>query len=79
MPDNTDRATWASNALDTFAEDTFGQSFDTLCDEDKADCFADLLSNLRHLAAQSGMDFADLDRRGNNNFEYESDPDYAGD
>lgn len=79
MPDNTERAQWAKDALDTFAQETFSQSFDSLCAEDRADCFADLLCNLRHLASQTGMDFADLDRRGAGNFEYESDPDYAGD
>lgn len=79
-PTNEDRAEWAGEALDTFADRTFGgRSFSTLHPEDQADCFADLLCNLRHFAAQNGFDFADLDRRGQGNYEYESDPDYQGD
>lgn len=76
---NADRTEWARNALDTFARDTFGRPFSRLVEGDREDCFSDLLCNLRHLAQAEGLDFADLDRRGAENFDYENAPDYAGD
>ena len=67
---NEDRASWARDALDTFARETFFRSFRELEEVDReseegdaATAFRDLLTNLMHLARENGWDFGALAER----------------
>lgn len=78
---NAKRVAWAEAALNRFVSLTHSRrtTIDKLHPDDAADCFADLLGDLRHYAAARGFDFDALDARGAEMHRYESAPGYVGD
>ena len=83
---NERRADWAENALDTFAKETYGgRRFADLIASDPPEhgddftCVQDLIGDLLHVAARKGWNTAELLRRAEANFIYESAPGYEGD
>ncbi len=86
---NQARIDWAKNALDTFAIETYGgRPYSTLeaqcaeCEEAQGDDYTaiqDLIGNLLHVAHARGWNTAELIRRAEDDFLYESSHDYEGD
>lgn len=83
---NENRADWATNALETFTEETYGgRSFAALVAEqpDEGDdaytAVQDLIGDLLHVAVRYGWDPHELLDRALRNFEHEHRPDYDGD
>jgi hypothetical protein len=69
---NAQRAAWAQNALQTFADETCGrQSIETLHRGDLSDCIADLMADLMHLAQAKRLRVAGIVRRAQATFEAE--------
>lgn len=70
-PTNTDRARWAKNAIDFFAEET-GLMPDIEEDErEYATAVADLLSDIIHFCNQNEINFFDALDRAEMNFDAE--------
>jgi hypothetical protein len=69
---NAQRAAWALNALQTFADEVYcGQSVESLSRGDLSDCIADLMADLMHLAQSKRLRVAGIVRRATMNFEAE--------
>lgn len=71
---NEDRAGWAAEACDTFAELT-GQAMES----ELPDIVCDLLANLLHLAHQHGLSQEDLLRRAKMHYDAETQEEEDGD
>jgi hypothetical protein len=67
--DNEQRAHWAAIAVDAFAKET-GMS-----EEDGSTCIQDLITDLQHLCYQCGLDWEEITRIANANFEAELEED----
>ncbi len=77
-PTNATRADWAENAVDTFAEETYGgRTFTEMVAEqpeagdDAYTAIQDLITDVLHLARRHGWEPAEMVRRAVSNFEDE--------
>lgn len=77
-PDNNDRADWAENAANTFAEETYGgRTFTELVEEqpdvgdDAYTVLQDLITDVLHLAKRHGWSAVELLQRAQSNFDDE--------
>jgi hypothetical protein len=89
-PVNEDRADWATNALNTFTEETYGgRRFDRMAaeaadddsgyDSDAYTAVQDLIGDLLHVAVRHGWDPEEIIRKAVANFDHENAPGYEGD
>lgn len=86
---NQARIDWAKNALDTFTIETYGgRTYSTLeaqcaeCEEGEGydyTAIQDLIGDLLHVAHERGWNTAELIRRAEEDFLYESSRAYDGD
>jgi hypothetical protein len=69
---NTHRALWAGQALDTFAQNTFYRDAkEAIQDEGDTIVIGDMLSNLMHFCHQNGFDFDACVSAGKRHFDHE--------